>query len=323
MKPVRIGYLSTAYHTSFILMGTDWIKKRTKIEAKWRLFPTGPEMIKAFTKGQLEIGYIGLPPAMIGIDKGLSIRCLAGGHMEGTVFTAKKTFKAMNESRDAKETLSQFRGKTIGTPSKGSIHDVIIHNLLYEYKLQRDIAIKNFSWADQIIEAMQDSEVEGGVGTPALAVLASRLLGAKLILPPHKMWPHNPSYGIVATNEMIRDSPNVLEDFLTLHEEACNLIRRQPQKAAEIAAKTLVMVDKDFVLEVYGVSPKYCASLSKEYINSTLAFVPFLKKAGYISRSLNANDVFDMGFIDKIHPEEPHYEEPEMLKSFSLQQQEA
>jgi NitT/TauT family transport system substrate-binding protein len=313
VKRIRIGYLSTAYHTSFILMGTNWIEKRTDIKAEWRLFPTGPEMIKTFAKGELDIGYIGLPPAMIGIDKGISINCLAGGHMEGTVFTAKKSFKALRELGSEKETLSQFRGKTIGTPTKGSIHDVIIRSLLHKYRLQRDITIKNFQWADEIIEAMQDSTVDGGVGTPSLAVLASHLLGAKLILPPNKMWPHNPSYGIVATIEMISDSPHALEDFLTLHEEACNLIRRRPQEAAEIAARTLVMVNEDFVLEVYRVSPKYCASLSKEYIDSTLAFVPFLKKQGYISSSLNADDIFHTDFIEKIHPEKPHYNEPEML----------
>lgn len=313
MKKVRIGYLSTAYHTSFILMGTDWMEKRNGLEAEWRLFPTGPEMIKAFARGELDVGYIGLPPAMIGIDKGLAIRCVAGGHMEGTVFAAKKGFKTLKELESVEETLSQFRGKAIGTPSKGSIHDVIIRNLLDKHGFQRDINIKNFQWADQIIEAMQDSEVDGGVGTPPLAVLASQLLEAKVILPPHTMWPHNPSYGIVATVEMITSFANTLEDLLELHEEACNLIRRQPQEAAEIAAKTLGMVDKDFVLEVYRISPKYCASLSKEYIDSTLSFLPFLQKTGYISKSLKADEIFHTQFIERIHREKPHYDDPSML----------
>ena len=309
MKKVRIGHLSTSYHTSFILMGPDWIEKRMSIEAEWRLFPTGPEMTKAFAENELDIGYIGLPPAMIGIDKRIPIKCVAGGHMEGTVLTAKKGFKTLKELGSTKETLGQFKGKAIGTPSKGSIHDVIIRNILGRFGLLRDIIIRNFEWADQILEAMEDSEVDGGVGTPPLAVLASRLFGAKVILPPPTMWPHNPSYGIVATTEMIRSFHHTLEDFLRLHEEACNLIRRYPQEAAEIAAKNLGMVDKDFVLEVYGISRKYCASLSKEYIDSTLAFVPFLQKAGYISKSLDTDDIFHTDFIQKIHPEKPHYDD--------------
>jgi NitT/TauT family transport system substrate-binding protein len=313
VKEVRIGYLSTAYHTSFILMGTSWVEERLDARIEWKLFPTGPEMIKAFTKTELEIGYIGLPPAMIGIDKGLSIKCVAGGHMEGTVFTAKKEFKTLKELGSLEKTLSQFKGKTIGTPTKGSIHDVIIRNLLGKSQLQEDVMIRNFSWADQILEAMEDNEVDGGVGTPPLAVLASRLLGAKLILPPYVMWPHNPSYGIVATIDMIRSIPRSLEDFLTLHEEASNLIRTRPEEAAVIAAKTLGMVDKDFILKVYAVSPKYCASLSKEYVMSTLSFVPFLQNAGYISNPLNAGSVFHADFIEKIHPGKPHYDDAGIL----------
>jgi NitT/TauT family transport system substrate-binding protein len=313
LKAKRIGYLSTAYHTSFILIGTDWIKKKIKIKADWRLFPTGPEMIKAFVKGELDIGYIGLPPAMIGIDKGLAIKCIAGGHMEGTVFTAKKNFKTFSELGSVEKVLQQFKGKTIGTPTKGSIHDVIIRNLLEKSDLQQDITIRNFSWADQILEAMEDNEIEGGVGTPPLSVLASKLLGARVMLPPHLMWPNNPSYGIVATLDMIENSSHTLKDFLTLHEEACNLIRTQPRKAADTAAKTLGTVDRNFVLEVYGVSPKYCAGLSKEYVDSTLAFVPFLQKTGYIKSPLHMADIFHTKLIEKIHPEKPHYDNPGVL----------
>jgi len=294
-------------------MGTDWIEKKMSVEAEWKLFPTGPAMIEAFDKGELDIGYIGLPPAMIGIARGLAIKCVAGGHMEGTVFTAKKDFKTLNEIGSAKETLEQFKGKVIGTPSKGSIHDVIIRNFLEKFALQSDVTVKNFAWADQILEAMEDNEVEGGVGTPPLAVLASRFLNAKVILPPNAMWPHNPSYGIVATTAMIKSSSSLVEDFLRLHEEACNLVRTHPQEAAEIAANSLGMIDRDFIFEVYRISPKYCASLSKEYIDSTLAFVPFLQKTSYISNVLNARDVFHTNFVERIHREKPHYNDPGRL----------
>jgi NitT/TauT family transport system substrate-binding protein len=318
VRRIRIGYLSTTYHTSFILMGTDWIQRRMNLKVDWKLFPTGPEMVKAFAGNELDIGYLGLPPAMIGIDKKLPIKCVAGGHMEGTVLTAKKSYSTLKELKDLRETLNQFKGKTIGTPSKGSIHDVIIRNFLDKYSLQLNITVKNFRWADQIIEAMEEGDVDAGVGTPPLAVLASRLLGAKTILPPHIMWPHNPSYGIIVTLEMIRSRTQVLEDFLRLHEKACNLIRKNPLKAAEIAADTLGMVGKSFVLEVYRVSPKYCSSLSKQYTESTLSFVPFLQKTGYINKPLAVDDVFYKSLTERIHPEKPHYDDPgKLIKSAS------
>jgi len=313
MEKLRIGHLTTSYHTCFILMGSNWIEDRMETQSEWRLFPTGPAMIEAFRAGDLDIGYIGLPPAMIGISKGLQAKCVAGGHMEGTVLTAKKEFRTLKELGDVDRTLGQLKGKAIGTPTRGSIHDVIIRRLIEEAGLQQEIDVKNFPWADFIIEAMEDGTIVGGAGTPPLAVLASKLLGAKILLPPEAMWPNNPSYGILATRRMIENRPDVLEEFVKLHEEACNLTRNKPREAAKIASRATGIIDEDLILEVYKVSPKYCASLPLEYIKSTLAFTPVLEKMGYISKPLGKDDVFYTKLIERIHPEKPHYRDPGAL----------
>jgi len=311
---LRIGHLSTVYHTAFILMDADWVKERIGIKTDWRLFPTGPDMVKAFFRGELDLGYMGLPPAMIGMDRGLKIKCVAGGHVEGTVLVAKKSFQRLEELETINKVLKQFKGKAIGTPSKGSIHDVIIRQLIDEAGLKQNVAVRNFEWADFILEAMEDNVVDCGCGTPSLAVLASRFLDAEIVLSPKAMWPHNPSYGIIATVQMIKKYPELLESFLRLHEDACNLIRTKPQKAAELAAKAVGIVDKDFILEVFKVSPKYCASLPDKYIESTLSFVPVLQKMRYIYKSLGKSDIFHTDIIDRVHREKPHYNDPSVLR---------
>ena len=53
------------------------------------------------------------------------------------------TFKTLKELGSVEKTLSQFKGRTIGTPTKGSIHDVIIRNLLEKSQLQEEVKIRN------------------------------------------------------------------------------------------------------------------------------------------------------------------------------------
>jgi NitT/TauT family transport system substrate-binding protein len=310
MPPIRIGHLSTAYHTSFVLMGAELLEKKARMDTSWRLFPTGPEMIKAFQRAELDIGYIGLPPAMIGIDRGLKIKCIAGGHVEGTALIAGRQFKALGEDGDIGATLTQFRGRSIGTPARGSIHDVVLRHLIEKTGLQQEIAVKNFEWADFILEAMEENVVDAGCGTPPLAVLGSRFLNTRIVLPPHDMWAYSPSYGIVATTEMIERSSETLETFLGLHEDACNLIRLRPREAAKMAEHAIGIVKSDFLMEVFKVSPKYCASLPKEFVESTLAFVPVLRKMEYISGRLKTDDIFDTRLIGRIHGEKQHYDDP-------------
>lgn len=305
-KPINIGHLSTVYHTSFILMGTDWLEK-AGIRAGWKLFASGPDIVKAFAKREIDMGYIGLPPAIIGIDRGIPIKCVAGGHVEGTVLIAGKEYRTLDELEDLNTVLGQFKGKVIGSPPEGSIHDVIINNALKQAKL--DIKVKNFAWADFVLEALVDNEVEAAVGTPSLAVAASRACGAAIIVPPHALWQNNPSYGIVVRKELMKH-PDAILTFLEMHERASNFIRSNPINAAAVVSKLTGMVDENFVLEAYRISPKYCAALSPEFVEATLAFVPVLHRLGYISKLLKENEIFEYSFINSVHKEKPHYSQP-------------
>lgn len=304
-QDLRIGYLSTLYHTSFILKGSHHTERNLGLRIAWRLFPSGPAMIEAFERGEIDLGYMGLPPAMIGIGRGLKIKCVAGGHVEGTVLVGAGGCCAMNT---AKDTLAQFSGKAIGTPGAGSIHDIILRRLIDESGFHGEIAVKNYEWADFILDALLDGEIDGGCGTPSLAVLAVRRMGARIVLPPSMMWPWNPSYGIIATEGLIQNSPSLLLDFLELHEDACKLLRENPKETAGLVHSVMRVIDEGFALEVIEISPKYCAAIPNEYIESSMAFVPALREMGYLTRELETEDVFFTGAIKRVHPGRHHYD---------------
>jgi ABC-type nitrate/sulfonate/bicarbonate transport systems, periplasmic components len=303
-EKLRIGHLSTFYHTAFVLMGTDWLAD-AGIDATWRLFPSGPDIMKAMIDGEIDLAYIGLPPAMIGISKGVPVKCIAGGHEEGTVLVAQGKYKGIDELGNEKAVLEQF--PAIGCPPKGSIHDIIIRDLLKRYDL--NIEVHNFAWADFALAALMDGEIEAAIGTPALAVGSRKFAWGKIVIPPHRLWPENPSYGIVATPETMKRTDTTLA-FLRAHERANALIREKPHDAARIVSQVTGIVDEEYVLDCYKVSPKYCAALSQGFIASTMRFVPVLHGLGYMPRTLSEAEIFDRRLIDIVHPEPPHYDMP-------------
>jgi len=222
VKHITIGYLSTMYHTSHLLRAGQHLQKKLTRAPAWVLFPTGPAMVEAFAAGTIDIGYIGLPPAMMAIGKGVPVICIAGGHMEGTAMIAAGHYQSFDDLKSSGEVLKQFNGKRLGSPTRGSIHDVIIRNLIEEQGTP--IGIENYPWADLIPEAIDAREIDGAVGTPALAVLGKRAYGTAMVIPPHELWPFNPSYGIVVRQELLAEKA-LLGDFLKVHEMACNLIK--------------------------------------------------------------------------------------------------
>jgi NitT/TauT family transport system substrate-binding protein len=114
--------------------------------------------------------------------------------------------------------------------------------------------------------------------------------------------------------ELFTEKP-LLEEFLKLHENACNLIRENPLEAASIISDAVKVVDSSFVIKVFRISPKYCASLPKTYIDSTMKFVAVLNQLGYIKNDLAEEDIFDLSTIHKIHPEPDHYNKPGKIKT--------
>ncbi|MFX1590968.1 MAG: ABC transporter substrate-binding protein [Promethearchaeota archaeon] len=305
---INIGHLSTAYHTNYILMENDDLKNDIKKSINWILFGTGPAMVQAFKENQLDIGYMGLPPAIIGIDQGVPIKCVAGGHVEGTIMVAKRSYYTQNQlHNNLKETFSQFRGKAIGVPSKGSIHDVILNYYLEKFNLLNDINVQNYRQAEFIAKDMKENILEAGVGTPALAVFASTILESHLIIEAKNLWENNPSYGIFVHKKLMQNNPSIVLKFLTHHKSASDLLRNSPMLAAEKIAKTFDIIDKSYAEKVLKISPKYCISLSEGYIKATMEFLETLYKLRYIKQKLEFEDIFDLNFIEKVHPEPDHY----------------
>jgi NitT/TauT family transport system substrate-binding protein len=304
---LRVGHLSTFYHTAVLLMARKDITAGLGVSVDWSLMGTGPAIMQAFGRGELDLAYIGLPPAIIAMEQGAPVVCVAGGHVEGTVMAGKSRWLGYPEPDDLGAVLGQFEGRSIGVPGNGSIHDVILKDALARYAPGRNITVRNYPWADLVTEAVVKDEVAAAFGTPALAIAIKRFAGGKILYPAAKLRPDNPSYGIVVDRSFLNAHRGSVERFLIAHEEAESVLRNDPADAARAIADHVGIIDREFVLETLRVSPKYCAALTGAYIASTMDFVKALRKLGYIKRELGRDEIFDTSLIEKVHPEKDHY----------------
>jgi NitT/TauT family transport system substrate-binding protein len=283
------------------------ITERLGVAVEWSLMGTGPSIMQAFGRGELDLAYIGLPPAIIGMERGTRVVCIAGGHVEGTVMAGKSHCLGFPETGDLGAVLGQFEGKPIGVPGNGSIHDVILKDSLARYAPGGNITVRNYPWADLVTEAVVNDEVAAAFGTPALAIAIKRFAGGKVLYPAARLWPDNPSYGIVVDRLFLNAHRDMAERFLIAHEEAEAVLRNDPADAARTIAAHVGVIDREFVLETLRVSPKYCAALTGGYIASTMDFVKALKNLGFIEREPDKNEIFDTSLIEKVHPGKDHY----------------
>ncbi len=306
---LRIGHLSTCYHTAMLLMADESLCSGIDAEIEWKLFGTGPAIVNAFERKEIDLAYIGLPPAIIGIARGVPIVCIAGGHIEGTVVCAKAQYTGYPEMDTIESILRQFSGKAIGVPGKGSIHDVILQGCLRRFGLEGHITVRNFPWADMVTEAVVKNEVAAAFGTPALAIAVAHFAGGQVLFPPSLLWPNNPSYGILIDRQFLASNDNLADQFLMAHEQASAVLRRDFSAASRIIASHIGFIEPSFVRDTLALSPKYCARLTEGYIQATMDFVVLLKDLGYIGRTVTVDEIFDCSHINRIHPEKDHYDE--------------
>ena len=307
---INIGHLSTAYHTNFIIMGNDDLSNDLEKEVSWKLYGTGPSMVDAFRKGDLDIGYMGLPPAVIGIDQGVPIKCVAGGHVEGTIMISPTKYKTIEQkSYMISDVLAQFKGKIIGTPSRGSIHDAIINYYLEKYNLQDEVEVRNYKQAEFIAYDMKKGILQGGIGTPSLAIFAQTMFESCLIIPSEYLLPNNPSYGIFIHENIINNNPELVKIFLKHHKKASELLREDKSKSAEIICQTMDVLNHNtqYVRDVLKISPKYCIALSEGYLKSSEGFINTLHRLGYIKEKLKIEEICNFEFLNEVHPEDDHY----------------
>lgn len=284
---MKIGYLSTLYHTSHIL------KSRGAVKGEWKIFGTGMEIIKAFERGLIDLAYVGLTPVIFAVDKGIDIVCISGGHVEGTVIAG----------RFDGEFPESLEGRRIGVPSKGSIHDVILRSFLDRV----DFEVVNYPWAEMILDDFIDRKLDGVCGTPNLAVLSSKY-GARIIAHPSEIWPWNPSYGIAVRKDFLEENKEIILDFLIKHEWATNLLREARKYSSRILFEYIrEEIGLKEIEEILSLSPKYCASLPEEYVNSTMSLSKVMMKLGYIDSTFKKQEIFDLTIIREIHPQKEHY----------------
>ena len=115
------------------------------------------------------------------------------------------------------------------------------------------------------------------------------------------------SYGIFSSEKFIEKNPEVIIKFLNHHKKASNLLRNSPLLAAKKIAKSFEIVSEEYVNSVLEISPKYCIALSEGFISSTMEFASSLYRLAYIKRNLTLEDIFNLEFVNKVHPEKDHF----------------
>lgn len=281
---VVIGHLKSDHHAALYVALAKGMFEKEGIKVKTIEFKAGPELMRAIASKQIDIGYVGTPPAVTSISKGVPVKIIAAVNEEGSGIVVKKG--------SGIHSISDLKGKTVAIPMKGSIQDVLLKMVLKQHNIDpKDVNIVEMD-VPMMPKALQAGRIDAFIAWEPYVTMAKMKGYGDVLMYSSEIWKDHPCCVVIARDDFINNNPEIVKKFLKVHVEATNYIIAHKDEVASIISKKLgtpVDVEKEAMTHI-----KYTSVPSQDNI---MKFVKILKQIGYIKKDLTKEDIFDLRYL--------------------------
>ncbi|MFQ6137076.1 MAG: ABC transporter substrate-binding protein [Candidatus Hydrothermarchaeales archaeon] len=307
--PAQKGYPETVkigYHPAMCLAGIYIAKdhdmfKRAGIDAKIIEYQAGPPMIPAFQGGEIDIGFLGGPPAISAMDKGVDVSIIGAAHTEGSAIIVRRD-SSFKKVEDLEDTI-------IAVPMYGSIQDVLTRMVLKEHGLDssdvRLMEAGELGGVSQLPTLLRRGDIDAYVAWPPFNEIPLVEGHGRALLKPSEMIPYNPCCVIAARNDFTAEHPGLTKEILRITDDASTFTMAYPKEAAR-SINNVVGYDVNVAEYSLNFAGWYCALPTEESIQTTMNILRNMKELGYIKRDLTRDRVYNLEYIYEVHTESVH-----------------
>lgn len=262
-KPISLtlGWQPTMNGARYFVAEADKLFEKEGLKVNLVKFTAGPPFFAAFQSGSIDIGFVGLQPAVTAIGQGIEVKVVAieneAGGAEGLV--ARKDSGIRN--------LQDLRGKAVATKRGSSAHTALLKGLEAAKLKQSDIRLIDLD-VTALIPAFNKGDIQAAwYWEPWMGLLKRE--GGNVIATDRDI---NVPVGILwlAREKWLQSNGEAMQRFLRILDRAARQIHEKPEATAALVAKGLALKD-EHVLEVFtkGASwPTNAQSLAPGYIFS-------------------------------------------------------
>ncbi len=260
-------------------------KLEPEIEVKWVKLGNTAAIREAVLADEVDLGFMGLPPFLIGADKGMDWKLVSG-------------LSICPVGLVAGEAIPDFSSLTprhrIALPQPGSIQHILLSmasERKYGDAARFDKALVTMKHPDGMT-ALISGAVDAHFTSPPYIFMendteAADGSGFKTILSGFDAFGGEFSFiGAMADGTFIEENPGLLKSFLKALEQSVDFINANPAKSAEILAGIYNLPEKQIFQYINREDMKYTTELY-----GLENFILFMHENGYLSEKINPGDV--------------------------------
>ncbi len=216
------------------------------IELQIRYYWGGPELAAAFSKGEVWIGEMGLPPFLKAYSEGLPVRVIGSS----TIQQLDHYLVARPQIAEMKE----LQGRRLGILSAGSCDDYFARSMLATSGLDpdTDVELVPLGPAYGNINCFSPSPVSGLPGVDAgflvepFVAQAERLGWVRILAAVRDFFPSYQWGIILAQNDALASKGELIQRAMDGFRASCREIAEHPEEAASFGAQVFRIPRDDF-----------------------------------------------------------------------------
>ena len=266
---------------AYVAKENNWYEDEGIDLTTYESYATGMQLTSALARGDIQVAYICLSPAILAYSRGVPLVIVAGSHKHGYGLVASPDI----------ENISDLDGATIGCVREGGMVDILLNRMIREYDL-KDVRIQRMEPLKQVI-ALETGRIDAAF-LPEHHATVAESNGFKMLITSHELWDDMQGSVLIVKRELIEDDPETVRKLVQVTQKATDRINDDPDEAAAVLAEEL-----DTEPEIIKKSMSRLNYTTQIDAESVQEMIDFMVELGYIEEGMRAEDMLDTTFLQE------------------------
>ncbi len=266
---------------AYVAKENNWYEDEGIDLTTYESYATGMQLTSALARGDIQVAYICLSPAILAYSRGVPVVIVAGSHKHGYGLVASPGIT----------NISDLNGATIGCVREGGMVDILLNRMIREYDL-KDVRIQRMEPLKQVI-ALETGRIDAAF-LPEHHATAAESNGFNMLITSHELWDDMQGSVLIVKRELIEDDPETVRKLVLVTQRATDRINDDPDEAAAVLAEEL-----DTELEIIKKSMSRLNYTTQIDARSVQEMIDYMVELGYIEEGMRAEDMLDTTFLQE------------------------
>jgi NitT/TauT family transport system substrate-binding protein len=284
---IKVGYLTCDHEAAFFVAEAQGIYKNEGLNVSSQPMSTGSSIVSALASGDVDIGYVGIAPALQGISNGVPIKIVGAVNLDGSGIVVNPKSNINN--------TADLKGKKVATPGVSSIQQVLLLYQLQKYNLTtNDVDISSVD-IYMLPSTLASNKVDAYIAyEPYVSLAPYRDIGDVMMYSNEIMDGH-PCCVIIARQDFINEHPQELQEFLDIHKNSTEYVNSHPNETAQLISEEIT-TNPDLE-EISLPHVVFVSQVDKAFQDNVINFMNIEIQMGYLKKNLTTDEIFDTQFL--------------------------